>query len=179
MSEQTHTHIVLASPRSVETFFSPHRQYCRLATPTAVVPTCPQTGGLWDLRFFIAAGLTLWAPLNLSSELSLRHLGMCLCVYMCVCTCACVCVHTCVLSLHCSRRYASEFLVSGVVLSSLLSKHLGHMWCDFCGYFNDRMNYLENARKKLNKYNSIERKSKQNQKKYGFAKLSADPQMRK
>lgn len=84
MSEQTHTHIVLASARSVETFFSPHRQYCRLVTPTAVVPTCPQTGGLWDLRFFIAAGLTLWAPLNLSSELSLRHLGMCLCVYVCV-----------------------------------------------------------------------------------------------
>lgn len=51
---------------------SPHSQYSRSATPshprhifcpsenlTAVVPTCPETGGLWDLRFLITTGLSL------------------------------------------------------------------------------------------------------------------------
>lgn len=49
-----------------------HSQYSRSATPShprhvsppseklpAVVPTCPETGGLWDLRFLITAGLSL------------------------------------------------------------------------------------------------------------------------
>lgn len=153
MSEQTHTHsgLVLASARSVETFFSSHSQYCRLATPTAVVPTCPQTGGLWDLRFFIAAGLTLWAPLNLGG--SHWDIWVCVCVCVCVHVCArapaCACVRASVLALHCSRWCASEFLVSGVLLLTPLSKHVGRMWCDVCGSVKDGMNFLENATQKI------------------------------
>ena len=72
-----------------------------LPSQLPVVPTCPQTCGLGDLRSFITAGLFLWAPLNLLVYRSESHRGgtdtytLEVCVCLCVCVCVSVCVYLC------------------------------------------------------------------------------------
>ena len=118
--------------RHAESLSPPHLQW-----KLPVVPTCPETGSLWDLRSLITAGLSLWAPLNLHGSarpgVSLRHrltlgrlecVSVCVCLLVCVCCvllrlspsmCVCVCVHF----IHCSWQYTVEspadFKVPGVM----------------------------------------------------------------
>lgn len=86
----TQSGILLMSERPAKTFLCPHIQHSpsrqveplllRLLSKLPVVPKRPETGGLWDPRSLITAGLSHWAPLNLHS----LHRRVCVCnIFFC------------------------------------------------------------------------------------------------